>query len=101
MSKLVRKNLMVDAEEVAALAAARGTSESDAVRFAVSEALAAEETVDALAELHRMSAFADSPHTSMLYGEIPALDPETLRVRHPDGTPKLPRRSSRSARRAT
>jgi len=40
---LTRKNLMVDAEQVAALAARRGTSESAAVREAVEAALFAEE----------------------------------------------------------
>ncbi len=40
---LTRKNLMVDADQIAALAARRGTSESAAVRDAVETALFAEE----------------------------------------------------------
>jgi predicted DNA-binding protein len=40
---LTRKNLMVDAEQLAALAARRGTSESAAAREAIETALFAEE----------------------------------------------------------
>jgi hypothetical protein len=86
VSGLVRKNLMVDAEEVAALALARGTSESDAVRHAVAEALAAEEIVGALAELHQARAFADTPRARRLYGPPVTIDYRTRRVR-----PTLPR----------
>jgi hypothetical protein len=59
MSRLVRKNLMVDADELRLLAQRRGTSESEAVRQAVSQALAAERMVDSLKQLHDMDAFAD------------------------------------------
>ena len=56
---LVRKNLMVDPEELRALARQRGTSESEAVREAVRLALAGQQMVDALQELHELGAFAD------------------------------------------
>lgn len=45
MGKLVRKNLVVDAEKVRELARQRGTSESAAVRQVIDFALAAEEAV--------------------------------------------------------
>ena len=48
---LRRKNLMVDAEQLAALAARRGTSESAAAREAVEAALFAEEFAAAMTEL--------------------------------------------------
>jgi hypothetical protein len=53
MSRLVRKNLVVDPEPIRELARRRGTSESEAVRQAVAFVLAAEEATvifDALAE---------------------------------------------------
>jgi hypothetical protein len=56
---LVRKNLMVDAEAVRALARERGTSESEAVRDAVAFALASHEIVAALKGLHQVGAFTD------------------------------------------
>ena len=59
MARLVRKNLMVDAEALRDLARERGTSESAAVRDAVAFALAAQEMVSALEELHEMGAFSD------------------------------------------
>lgn len=59
MARLVRKNLMVDGEALQQLAQGRGTSESQAVRDAVSFALAAHEMVSALQELHELGAFAD------------------------------------------
>ena len=52
MSRLVRKNLMVDPDELRALAQERGTSESDAVRDAVRLARAGREMVTALRGLH-------------------------------------------------
>ena len=52
MGKLVRKNLMVDPEKVHELARRRGISESEAVRQAVDHALAAEEVMGAIRELH-------------------------------------------------
>jgi hypothetical protein len=56
---LVRKNLVVDAERVRALAQQRGLSESAAVREAVDYALAAGEIMDAVRALHDSGAFAD------------------------------------------
>jgi hypothetical protein len=50
---LVRKNLVVDAERVHALAQQRGLSESAAVREAVDYALAAGEVVNAIRGLVR------------------------------------------------
>ena len=59
MSRLVRKNLMVDPDELRALAQERGTSESEAVRDAVRLALAGQEVAAALRGLHDAGAFAD------------------------------------------
>jgi hypothetical protein len=56
----VRKNLVVDAERVRALAQLRGLSESAAVREAVDYALAASEVMNAIRGLHETGAFADS-----------------------------------------
>jgi len=56
---LIRKNLMVDAERVRALAQQRGLSESAAVREAVDYALAAGEVMSAIRGLHEAGAFAD------------------------------------------
>jgi hypothetical protein len=50
---------MVDADELRQLAERRGTSESEAVRVAVRQALAAECIVDSMKQLHDMDAFAD------------------------------------------
>lgn len=74
MAGLVRKNLMVDAEALRNLARQRGTSESEAVRDAVVNALAAEEMVAALKGLHDIGAFADF---EPLFG---APEPELSRV---------------------
>lgn len=52
MSKLTRKNLMVDSEQVRELARRKKMSESEAVRQAVDYALMAEEVMDAIRELH-------------------------------------------------
>jgi hypothetical protein len=52
MAGLTRKNLMVDAEQIRDLARQRGVSESQAVREAVDFALAAEEVMAAVRELH-------------------------------------------------
>ena len=56
MGKLTRKNLVLDADDVRALAAARGTSESEAVRQVVREAVdharVAREVMAAIKELH-------------------------------------------------
>jgi len=68
MSRLVRKNLIVDADELRLLAASRRTSESEAVREAVRMALAGQEMVDAMQALHDLGAFEDF---DQLYGETP------------------------------
>ena len=71
---LTRKNLMVDAEQLAALAARLGTSESAAVREAVQAALFAEEFAAAMAELRATGYGVD---------ERPARDqPSASRARH-------------------
>lgn len=57
---LARKNLVVDPERVRALAQRRGTSESAAVREAVEVALAAEEVMSVIRDLHDRDAFADA-----------------------------------------
>ena len=59
MSRLVRKNLVVDPDELQAWAREHGTSESEAVRDAVRLALASQEMVGALQALHDAGAFAD------------------------------------------
>ncbi len=58
---LTRKNLMVDAEQLAALAARRGASESAAVREAVEMALFAEEFGAALEGLRATGYGVDAP----------------------------------------
>ncbi|HEX5503476.1 MAG TPA: ribbon-helix-helix protein, CopG family [Thermomicrobiales bacterium] len=58
---LTRKNLMVDAEQLAALAARRGVSESAAVREAVETALFAEEFGAAMEALRATGYGADEP----------------------------------------
>ncbi|MDO8673432.1 MAG: hypothetical protein Q7O66_18650 [Dehalococcoidia bacterium] len=52
MSKLMRKNLVVDGEKVSELACHRGTSESEAVRQALDFALMADEVMMAIRGLH-------------------------------------------------
>jgi len=59
MAVRTRKNLMVDAEKVRELARRRGTSESEAVRQAVDFALAAEEVMAAVRELHERGGLDD------------------------------------------
>jgi hypothetical protein len=59
---LTRKNLMVDADQLAALAARRGTSESAAVREAVEAALFAEEFGAAMEEL-RATGYGAEAHS--------------------------------------
>ena len=59
MRRLVRKNLIVDPDELRAWADERGTSESQAVRDAVRLALAGKEMVAALKGLHDVGAFAE------------------------------------------
>jgi hypothetical protein len=50
-SRLVRKNLMIDPDQLRELARRRGTSESAAVRQVIDYALAADEAMEALREL--------------------------------------------------
>jgi len=73
---LVRKNFMVDAEQIAELAARQGSSESAAVRAAVEAALFAEE-FDAAMEALRASG----------YGTVNAWDDEDGPVVYEDDPP--------------
>ncbi len=59
MSRLTRKNLVLDAEKVRELARRRGTSESAAVREAVENALAVEDVMDAIRALHERGGIED------------------------------------------
>ncbi len=82
MSRLVRKNLMVDPDELRALAQERGASESEAIRDAVRLALAGREAVAALRGLHdagrsRTSSGCSRRHTSNPH----AADPGTAEGR--------------------
>jgi hypothetical protein len=65
MGKLTRKNLMLDAEQVRELARRRNVSESEAVRQAVDYALAAEEFMAAIRELHERDGIED------VFGRLP------------------------------
>lgn len=65
MAGLTRKNLMVDADGLRELARRRGTSESGAVRQAVDFALAAEEIMAAVRELHERGGLDDA------FGRLP------------------------------
>src|SRR5581483_10106095 len=65
MSRLSRKNLMVDAEKVRELARHHGTTESEAVREAVDYALAAAEVLAALRELRERGGIDD------VFGRLP------------------------------
>ena len=65
MAGRTRKNLMVDAEKVRELARRRATSESEAVRQAVDFALAAEEVMSAVRDLHERGGLDD------VFGRLP------------------------------
>ncbi len=65
MTRLSRKNLMVDEDKVRALARRRGVSESAAVREAVDVALLAEELADAMRELSALGGIDD------VFGKMP------------------------------
>jgi hypothetical protein len=65
MTGLTRKNLMVDADKVRELARQRGTTESQAVREAVDFALAAQEVMAAIRELHERGGIDD------VFGRLP------------------------------
>jgi hypothetical protein len=65
MAGLARKNLVVDAEKVRDLARRQATSESEAVRQAVDFALAAEEVMAAVRELHERGGLDD------VFGRLP------------------------------
>jgi hypothetical protein len=62
---LSRKNLIVDADKVRELARRRGMSESQAVREAVEHALAAEDVMDGIRELHARGGIDD------VFGRLP------------------------------
>lgn len=57
--RLVRKNLVVEGEKIRELARLKGTSESKAVRQAVDHALATEEVMAAIRELHARGGIDD------------------------------------------
>ena len=59
MARLVRKNLIVDADTLSELAHRLGTSESEAVRQSVRRALGGQQMMAALEGLHELGAFAD------------------------------------------
>lgn len=65
LSRLSRKNLVVDNAKIADLAQRRGVSESEAVRQAVDYALAAEEVMEAIRKLHERGGIED------VYGRLP------------------------------
>ncbi len=65
VSRLTRKNLMVDAEKVRELARRRGTSESEAVREAIENALATEDVMDAIRALQARGGIDD------VFGRLP------------------------------
>jgi hypothetical protein len=65
MAGLTRKNLVVDAEKLGELVRLRATGESEAVRQAVDMALAAEEVMVAVRELHARSGLDD------VFGRLP------------------------------
>jgi hypothetical protein len=65
MAELSHKTLIVDADKVQELARRRGMSESEAVREAVEFALAAEDVVDGIRELHERGGIDD------VFGRLP------------------------------
>ena len=65
VAELAHKNLTVDADKVRELARRRGMSESQAVREAVDFALAADETMAAIRELHDRGGLDD------VFGRLP------------------------------
>jgi hypothetical protein len=75
---LVRKNLIVNAEHLQALAQRRGMSESAAVREAVDQALAVDEVMRAVRGLHDAGAFAEPEKRFQ-----PAVEEAATRVREP------------------
>jgi hypothetical protein len=86
MAHLVRKNLIVDPDALRELARERGTSESEAVRHAIGQALAWYLMGNALEELHDMGAFADSERVEAMYGPLPSGEidePSTRSLRKP------------------
>ena len=72
MGGWVWKNLIVDADELRLLAERRGISQSEAVRVAVRQALAAEHMVDSMKQLHDLDAFADF---EQLFGDTAKQEP--------------------------
>lgn len=65
VSKLTRKNLVVEGDKIKELARRRGTSESEAVREAVEFALAADEVMAAIRTLHERGGIDD------VFGRMP------------------------------
>ena len=59
MGKLVRKNLMLDADQLRELARRKGTNESETVRDLIKHALTAEEVIDVFRELHARGGIDD------------------------------------------
>jgi plasmid stability protein len=70
VGKLTRRNYLVDEAKVRDLAARKGTSASAAVREAVDFALAAEEVMAAIQELHARGGLDDP------FGRLPDEHPD-------------------------
>ena len=69
MTKLARKNLMLDPERLGELARRRQTSESEAVREAIEHALAAEEISEIVRAFNRRGGVADLTATDVALAE--------------------------------
>jgi hypothetical protein len=95
MTRLVRKNLIVDADALRELARERGTSESEAARDAIGAALAWHGMASALEELEDLGAFSDTARVEALYGSLPP--PLTSRRASPGGL-GAPGQAARSGR---
>ena len=70
MADLTRRNYVVDEAKVRELASRRNTSKSDAVRQAVDFALAAEQAMAAIRELHARGGLDDP------FGRLPNGEPD-------------------------
>jgi hypothetical protein len=70
MPRLTRRNYLVDDAKVRELASRRNTSASDAVRQAVDFALAAEQVMAAIRELHARGGLDDP------FGRLPDGEPD-------------------------
>jgi hypothetical protein len=78
MTKLMRKNLIVDNEKVKELARLRGRSESAVVREAVDFALAAAVAEDVFRKLHARGGGVDD-----VFGKLPAEEEEERPAERP------------------